>query len=572
MPGWCASTWARRPSCSSATRARCRGRGRRWRCSVGGCSPTTWPPPCGAAAPASCTPTTSTRRSAGARWPPPAPPARGSSCTSTTTGWCARWERASPTGPTARAATAATAGPECGWHAAATAVRRRSSGCARWELPSTVEPASLHIPSAVSPSGPRRRPASTRSSLRGWRPRRALTWRSRRRGGPGDRWSWSATGRCAARCATAPAAPTSASWTPCGPSASRTCDAVRRWRSCRPARPRPSAWPPPTRWRRGRRWRRAGSARCPSSSTRTGWCRRAIRLRWPPRWSGAGATRRRARAASGGCASAVPPSGWRPPSARSTTASWPEPWSGTGWSASTPSSGARAPLTVMRIFIPIHQADPGGIMTVVRGLAGALPDVLDPDDDLVLYGDPASERWGKVQRAIDQQWRAARAARGADLVHLGDYRPLGVSRVPFVITVHDLTFLDRPDWYPRPIALYKRAMFRAALAKRPAGVVCVSEHTRKRFAAHAPRFPAERVWVIHPGLAPPPAAEPSEGDAYFLTVGAIEPRRNHLMVLAAFQRAAPGLRWVVVGREHYRGGAIAARLRAAPGVDVRGWV
>ena len=226
----------------------------------------------------------------------------------------------------------------------------------------------------------------------------------------------------------------------------------------------------------------------------------------------------------------------------------------------------------MRIFIPIHQADPGGIMTVVRGLAAALPDVLDPDDDLVLYGDPASERWGKVQRVVDQQWRAARAARSADLVHLGDYRPLGVSRVPFVITVHDLTFLDRPDWYPRPVALYKRAMFRAALAKRPAGVVCVSEHTRKRFAAHAPQFPAQRVRVIHPGLAAPPSAAPVDGDAYFLTVGAIEPRRNHLTLLAALERAAPGLRWVVVGREHYRGGAIAARLRAAPGVEVRRWV
>jgi glycosyltransferase involved in cell wall biosynthesis len=226
----------------------------------------------------------------------------------------------------------------------------------------------------------------------------------------------------------------------------------------------------------------------------------------------------------------------------------------------------------VRVFIPIHQADPGGIMTVMRGLTAALPDALGPQDDLMLYGDPAHERWGKAQRIIDQQWRAARAARGADVAHLGDYRPLGLSRVPFVITVHDLTFLDRRDWYPRAVALYKRAMFRAALAKRPAGVVCVSEHTRGRFVAHAPRYPAQRVRVIHPGLTPPPPAVPSDGDPYFLTVGAIEPRRNHLMLLAAVERAAPGLRWIVVGREHYRGGPIVERLRAAPGVEMRGWV
>ena len=226
--------------------------------------------------------------------------------------------------------------------------------------------------------------------------------------------------------------------------------------------------------------------------------------------------------------------------------------------------------------MPIHQADPGGIMTVVRGLAGALPAALDASDDLVLYGDPARQRSGKAQRLVDQQWGAARAARRADLVHLSDYRPLVASRVPFVITIHDMTFLDRPEWYPPAVALYKRAMFRAALTKRPAAVVCVSAHSRAAFAAGAPRYPAERVRVIHPGLAPPlPDTEAEPGEPFLLTVGAIEPRRNHLTLLDAFQRArARGLqlRWAVVGRARYRGAPILERLRAAPGVDVRGWV
>jgi glycosyltransferase involved in cell wall biosynthesis len=230
----------------------------------------------------------------------------------------------------------------------------------------------------------------------------------------------------------------------------------------------------------------------------------------------------------------------------------------------------------MRLFIPVHQADPGGIMTVTRGLVAALPDALGPGDELIRFGDPSQAKWGKVQRVVEQQWRAARAARGADLVHLGDYRPLVASRVPFVITIHDLTFLDRPDWYPRPVAAYKRAMFRAALAKRPAAVVCVSEHTRGRFAAHAPRFEPARTHVIHPGIARPPAADDHhEEKPYLLTVGAIEPRRNHLTLLEAFKRArAEGLdlRWVVVGRVRYRGEPILDRLEATPGVEVRGWV
>jgi hypothetical protein len=55
----------------------------------------------------------------------------------------------------------------------------------------------------------------------------------------------------------------------------------------------------------------------------------------------------------------------------------------------------RVNLSRVRIFIPIHQADPGGIMTVVRGLAGALPAALGASDDLVLYGDPTRQRHGE---------------------------------------------------------------------------------------------------------------------------------------------------------------------------------
>ena len=68
-------------------------------------------PRCAAPVRASCTPTTSTRPSAGARWRRRARPARGSSCTCTTTGSSARSASASPAARTARAATVATRGP-----------------------------------------------------------------------------------------------------------------------------------------------------------------------------------------------------------------------------------------------------------------------------------------------------------------------------------------------------------------------------------------------------------------------------------------------------------------------------
>jgi glycosyltransferase involved in cell wall biosynthesis len=231
----------------------------------------------------------------------------------------------------------------------------------------------------------------------------------------------------------------------------------------------------------------------------------------------------------------------------------------------------------MRILLPLAQADPGGIMTVARGLARHLPQALAPHDELTVLGDPDRPGVTRLDRLIEGQWRAARAARDFDLVHLADYRPLLLSRAPFTVTIHDLTFLDRPDWYPPAIGAYKRAMLRATLAKRPAAVVCVSDDTRERFLRRAPAYPRERVRTIHPGLEPPPVASRPDtpADSYFLTVGGIEPRRNHLTLLAAFERARAaglGLRWVVVGRPHYRGGPILERLNTARGVEVRGWV
>ena len=89
-----------------------RGATRRSGCCAAGCAPERGRRrPCGAPARGSCTRTTCSRRSAGARSPRRARRARGSCCTCTTTGSCARSARASRAARTARAATAATRCP-----------------------------------------------------------------------------------------------------------------------------------------------------------------------------------------------------------------------------------------------------------------------------------------------------------------------------------------------------------------------------------------------------------------------------------------------------------------------------
>ena len=185
-----------------------------------------------------------------------------------------------------------------------------------------------------------------------------------------------------------------------------------------------------------------------------------------------------------------------------------------------------------------------------------------------------------------EQLALPRKVSSADVVHLCDSRPLLLSRRPFVATIHDVSFLERPDWFPRSAATYKTLMLDALLATKPSALVFDSVYGRDellRFRPHAARFDLR---VIRPGLRPPSveggaqtAGERPEHragpESYFLTVGVIAPSKNHLTLLRAFRAArAAGLslRWRVVGPPGHLSGPIVGALAAEPAVDVLGWV
>jgi glycosyltransferase involved in cell wall biosynthesis len=244
----------------------------------------------------------------------------------------------------------------------------------------------------------------------------------------------------------------------------------------------------------------------------------------------------------------------------------------------------------LRILLPTHyRLHGGGIARVVEGLEQSLPGVLGPDDELVALPTPTGHRAealagiggvrGASARLAYEQLTLPRAARGADTVHLCDARPILASRRPFVVQVHDVAYLDHPEWFSSASSRYKALMLRAVVACRPAAVVCDSSFTRERLLHHHPGLGRRAiVAVIHPGLTRPagPATPPDAGESpYFLTVSTIEPRKNHLGLLAAFRAArARGLdlRWKVAGLAGHRSDEILPALRAADGVDVLGWV
>ncbi len=234
----------------------------------------------------------------------------------------------------------------------------------------------------------------------------------------------------------------------------------------------------------------------------------------------------------------------------------------------------------MRILLPAHQAGSGGHGSSIRGLRAFIPEALPEGDELVVLGGAQSDGGRhrparRLSRLLHEQFTVARAARKVDLVHLPDHRPLLASRTPFLLTVYDVLYVDRPDWFPPAVGRYKRLMLGAAVRKRPAVVVAGSEYTRDRFLARFPSFPESRIRVIYPGIWPPRSAvEPAPG-GYFLTVSTIEPRKNHLGLLRAFRAArAEGLElcWKIVGAPGYAAGPIVAELEAEPGVELLGWV
>lgn len=245
----------------------------------------------------------------------------------------------------------------------------------------------------------------------------------------------------------------------------------------------------------------------------------------------------------------------------------------------------------LRVLLAAHQGRaPGGIGTIARGLVAHLPQALHDDEQLVTlpapHGAEPSEvkllsLRGSASRFAHEQLELARAARAVDLVHLCDLRPLLTSRTPFLITVHDVTFLDFPGWMPRAVARYKRTMLATALRKRPAKVMCDSAYTATRLLHHHPELPPARLEVVYPGLDAPGVLQPTHAQPehdtppYFLTVSTIEPRKNHLTLLRAFVAArATGLRaeWWIAGAPGHLSGPIVGELAGTPGVRVLGSV
>jgi alpha-1,3-rhamnosyl/mannosyltransferase len=138
----------------------------------------------------------------------------------------------------------------------------------------------------------------------------------------------------------------------------------------------------------------------------------------------------------------------------------------------------------------------------------------------------------------------------ADVLHCPTYRGPVRSRVPLVVTVHDLAVLRHPETFNRWTRLYSPRMVPHVLraARR---VIAVSEFTRRELV-HLLGVPEERIHVVPNAVDDEFTRDgPAEQGEYVLAVGTLEPRKNLDRLVEAVRRTDTELR--IVGARGWGG-------------------
>ncbi|QDU66853.1 glycosyltransferase family 4 protein [Engelhardtia mirabilis] len=198
---------------------------------------------------------------------------------------------------------------------------------------------------------------------------------------------------------------------------------------------------------------------------------------------------------------------------------------------------------------------------------------------------PASARLFRV-RVPSRIWRPLRRLTGlgaddllggVDVFHHTQLNHLPVRRAIETATIFDTLYLDGGSGFVDPPTAARMERHARALVERCARLQVPTEHVAHLVAAQLGADP-DRIDVVPLGCDHATRVTPDLGRTprgpYLLTVARLDPRKNHVTVLRAFERlVAAGLphRWIIAGPPGYRCDAIAAALRDSPAADRIEW-
>lgn len=164
--------------------------------------------------------------------------------------------------------------------------------------------------------------------------------------------------------------------------------------------------------------------------------------------------------------------------------------------------------------------------------------------------------WQRLRLPLPVELWTGRAA----LFHATDFSlPPTLPKTPTVLNIHDLAFERYPaETMPGMLGYLRRVVPRSA--RRADHVIAISEATR-RDLIELYGLPAEKISVVYPGLSPrfvdPAPDKIAEVRARYglpdvpiiLTVGTLQPRKNHLRLVRAFSRVRDRAVLVIAGGE-----------------------
>lgn len=178
---------------------------------------------------------------------------------------------------------------------------------------------------------------------------------------------------------------------------------------------------------------------------------------------------------------------------------------------------------------------------------------------------PARAVWRRVDWPPIEWWTGP-----VDVVHGTNYVVPPTRRAAAIASVHDLTAVRFPHLCTADTLQYPSLVRRAL--RRGAQIHCDSRFIADEVIEWSGCDPAI-VHVIHPGIASIDAhrrsaghVPPFGGRPYILTLGTIEPRKDHATLLEAFAsvaRATPDLLLVVAGADGW-GRSFASMLSSVP--------
>jgi glycosyltransferase involved in cell wall biosynthesis len=231
----------------------------------------------------------------------------------------------------------------------------------------------------------------------------------------------------------------------------------------------------------------------------------------------------------------------------------------------------------MRIGFDVSQTgmNKAGCGYFADSLVRQLVDI-DPDDEFVLYptfGNGAFDAtWPRstirlnrpnvhlglghrLANDLDAFWRTPppdleRQLGDPNVIHANNYFcPTTIRSARLVYTLHDLAFLEHPEWSTEANRLTCfGGAFDASLEADH--VIAVSEYTRQHFLATFPHYPPERISVVYQASRFAPAPTGRKGstrlrhlkpDDFWLAVATLEPRKNLERLVSAYCRLAAEL-------------------------------